>query len=174
MDSLTIPHIVASRYASEKMRSLWTPERKVIFERRLWLAVLNAQRDLGLDVPEHVVEDYEAVIPDVDLESIAAREAVTRHDVKARIEEFCAIAGHEHIHRGMTSRDLTENVEQMQVLESLKVIRDDLVSLISRLADLAEAHSSLAMTGRTHNVAAQAVTLGQTLRRRRLRGDHGL
>lgn len=143
------------------MRSLWTPEGKVILERRLWVAVLKAQKHLGLDVPEQAISDYEAAIPDIDLASISAREAVTRHDVKARIEEFCAVAGHEHVHRGMTSRDLTENVEQMQILESLKVIRDDLVSLISRMADLAEAHVSLCMVGRTHNVAAQAVTLGK-------------
>ena len=161
MSSHAIPHVTASRYSSERMRSLWTPVSRVILERRLWVAVLKAQRDLGLDVPEQAVADYEAAIPDIDLESISAREAVTRHDVKARIEEFCALAGHEQVHRGMTSRDLTESVEQMQILESLKVIRDDLVSLISRLADLAEAHASLEMVGRTHNVAAQAVTLGK-------------
>ena len=61
---------------------------------------------------------------DVDLESIAARERVTRHDVKARIEEFNALAGHEHIHKGMTSRDLTENVEQLQIRSSLVLVRD--------------------------------------------------
>ena len=65
--------------------------------------------------PTGVVEAYEQVVDDVDLESIAARERVTRHDVKARIEEFTALAGHEHIHKGMTSRDLTENVEQLQI-----------------------------------------------------------
>ena len=97
----------------------------------------------------------------VNLDSIAAREAVTRHDVKARIEEFCALAGYEHIHRGMTSRDLTENVEQIQIRESMEAIRDDLVALIGRLADLAEAHASLVMVARTHNVAAQATTLGK-------------
>ena len=86
-----------------------------MLERQLWIAVLRAQRDLGVDVPDGVVEAYEAVVDQVDLDSIAARERVTRHDVKARIEEFCALAGHEHIHKGMTSRDLTENVEQLQV-----------------------------------------------------------
>ena len=60
--------------------------------------------------------DYEAVIDQVDLASIAARERVTRHDVKARIEEFNALAGHEQVHKGMTSRDLTENIEQTQIL----------------------------------------------------------
>ena len=90
-----------------------------MLERQLWIAVLKAQRDLGVDVPDGVVEAYEAVVDQVDLASIAARERVTRHDVKARIEEFCALAGHEHIHKGMTSRDLTENVEQLQIRASL-------------------------------------------------------
>lgn len=153
--------MLAGRYASERMRALWSPERRVVLERRLWLAVLEAQRRLGLGVDGSVVEAYEAVVDDVDLESIAAREAVTRHDVKARIDEFCALAGHEQIHLGMTSRDLTENVEQLQVLESLNVIRDDLVAVIARLADLAERHASTPMVARTHNVAAQATTLGK-------------
>ena len=86
--------------------------------------MLKAQRDLGIDVPDGVVEAYQDVVAKVDLDSIAARERVTRHDVKARIEEFSALAGHEHIHKGMTSRDLTENVEQLQIRQSLELLRD--------------------------------------------------
>ena len=155
------PNVLAARYASARMSALWAPERRVVLERRLWLAVLEAQRKLGLDVDEAVVDDYEAVVEVVDLESIAAREAVTRHDVKARIDEFCALAGHEQIHLGMTSRDVTENTEQLLILDSLKVIRDDLVAVIARLAGLAEVHASTVMVARTHNVAAQATTLGK-------------
>ena len=103
-------------------------------ERRLWLAVLRAQRDLGVAVPDGVIEAYERVLDDVDLARIAARERVTRHDVKARIEEFAALAGHEHIHKGMTSRDLTENVEQLQIRASLELIRDRVVAALARLA----------------------------------------
>ena len=99
----TIPNVLAARYASPSWSHLWSPEHKVRLERRLWLAVLRAQRDLGVDVPDGVVEAYERVLDDVDLASIAERERVTRHDVKARIEEFSALAGHEHIHKGMTS-----------------------------------------------------------------------
>ena len=130
-------------------------------ERRLWLAVLRAQRDLGIALPDGVVEAYERVLDQVDLASIAARERVTRHDVKARIEEFSALAGHEHIHKGMTSRDLTENVEQLQVRRSLELIRDRVVATLARLARLAVEHSDLVLTGRSHNVAAQATTLGK-------------
>ncbi|MEJ3743369.1 adenylosuccinate lyase [Actinomycetes bacterium KLBMP 9797] len=156
-----IPNVLAARYASPELAALWAPEEKVRLERRLWLAVLRAQRDLGVPVPDGVVEAYERVLDQVDLGSIAARERVTRHDVKARIEEFSALAGHEHIHKGMTSRDLTENVEQLQVRRSLEVVRDRVVAALARLARLAVEHSDLVLAGRSHNVPAQATTLGK-------------
>jgi adenylosuccinate lyase len=156
-----IPNVLASRYASQPMCDVWSPTRKVVLERHLWIAVLEAQRKLGVELPEGVVEAYEAVAEVVDLESIAARERVTRHDVKARIEEFCELAGHEHIHKGMTSRDLTENVEQMQVRSALVIVRDRMVAALARLAERAAEHETTVMAGRSHNVAAQAVTLGK-------------
>src|SRR4051794_21038249 len=158
---MAIPNVLAGRYASDELVRLWSPEHKVVLERRLWIAVLEAQRDLGVDVPDGVLEAYEKVVDQVDLESIRRREAVTRHDVKARIEEFSALAGHEHVHKGMTSRDLTENVEQLQIRQSLEVIRDRAVATLARLAALATEHAGLVMAGRSHNVAAQATTLGK-------------
>ncbi|WP_246017082.1 adenylosuccinate lyase [Micromonospora pisi] len=156
-----VPNVLAGRYASTELVQLWSPEEKIRMERRLWLAVLRAQRDLGVPLPDGVVEAYERVLDQVDLDSIAARERVTRHDVKARIEEFSALAGHEHVHKGMTSRDLTENVEQLQIRASLELVRDRVVATLARLARLAVEHSDLVMTGRSHNVAAQATTLGK-------------
>ena len=156
-----IPNVLASRYASEQMREIWSAPNKIVAERHLWLAVLQAQADLGVEVPEGAVEAYRSVINEVDLESIAARERISRHDVKARIDEFCALAGYEQIHKGMTSRDLTENVEQMQIRQSLLLARDKTVALLARLARLAATYSELALTGRSHNVAAQTTTLGK-------------
>jgi adenylosuccinate lyase len=153
--------VLAARYASAAMADVWSPERKIVLERQLWVAVLRAQRDLGVDVPDGVIEAYEAVVDRVDLDSIAARERVTRHDVKARIEEFSALAGHQHIHKGMTSRDLTENVEQLQVRQSLLLVRTKILAVLARLARRAAEYEALVMTGRTHNVAAQATTLGK-------------
>ncbi|HEY3005588.1 MAG TPA: adenylosuccinate lyase [Kribbellaceae bacterium] len=160
-----IPDVLAARYASRQMAELWSAEHKIVLERRLWLAVLAAQRDLGVDVPDGVIEAYDAVVSTVDLDSIAARERVTRHDVKARIEEFNALAGSvlagEHVHKGMTSRDLTENVEQLQIRAGLELVRDRAVATAARLAKLAADHAALVLTGRSHNVAAQATTLGK-------------
>ncbi len=156
-----IPNVLASRYASEAMAALWSPTAKVVLERELWLAVLQAQTELGVAVPDGVIDDYRAVIDRVDLASIAARERVTRHDVKARIDEFCALAGHEHIHKGMTSRDLTENVEQLQIRRALELVRDRCVAALALLAERAAEHEATVMAGRSHNVAAQATTLGK-------------
>lgn len=156
-----IPNVLAGRYASAELATLWSPEQKVRLERQLWLAVLRAQKDLGIEVPDAAIADYERVLDQVDLASIAEREKVTRHDVKARIEEFNALAGHEHVHKGMTSRDLTENVEQLQIRLSLELIRSRTVAVLARLGRLAGEYGELVMAGRSHNVAAQATTLGK-------------
>ncbi len=156
-----IPNVLAARYASPEMTRMWSAKHKIVAERQLWLAVLQAQADLGVEVPAGVIDDYRSVVDEVDLDSIAARERITRHDVKARIDEFSALAGHEHIHKGLTSRDLTENVEQMQIRGSLLLVRDKTVALLARLARLAAEHQDLALTGRSHNVAAQTTTLGK-------------
>ncbi|GAB3407217.1 adenylosuccinate lyase [Flindersiella endophytica] len=156
-----IPDVLAARYASAPLVELWAPERKIVLERQLWIAVLRAQRELGVSVPYDVIAAYEAVVDQVSLESIAERERLNRHDVKARIEEFSALAGHEHIHKGMTSRDLTENVEQLQIRASLELLRSRAVAALVRLGARAGEYSGLVLAGRSHNVAAQATTLGK-------------
>ncbi len=156
-----IPNVLAGRYASQEMVDLWSAEHKIVLERQLWLAVLRAQKELGVDVPDAAIDAYEAVVHTVDLASIAERERVTRHDVKARIEEFSALAGHEHIHKGMTSRDLTENVEQLQIRDALVLVRGRMVAALARLAERAAEHTATVMAGRSHNVPAQATTLGK-------------
>jgi adenylosuccinate lyase len=160
-----IGNVLANRYASAAMQDVWSPESKIISERRLWLAVLAAQRDLAVDFggedPAVVIKAYEAVVEHVDLAGIAKREKISRHDVKARIDEFNALAGFQHVHKGMTSRDLTENVEQVQILSALKIIRDRVIATLVQLAQLATQYADQAMAGRTHNVAAQVTTLGK-------------
>jgi len=158
---VTLPNVLANRYASADMVAIWSPGAKIVLERELWIAVLKAQAELGVDVPEGVVAAYEGGVDQVDLASIAERELVTRHDVKARIEEFSALAGHEHIHKGMTSRDLTENVEQLQIKRGLELVRSRIVTTLARLTELALEYRDTAMAGRSHNVAAQVTTLGK-------------
>jgi adenylosuccinate lyase len=145
------------------MVDIWSPRAKILLERDFWIAVMRAQRALGVAIPEAAISAYERVRDRVDFASIRARERITRHDVKARIDEFCALAGHEHIHKGLTSRDLTENVEQLQVLRSLQLIRGKYAACLRLLAQRVAQHRSLVLTGRTHNVAAQATTVGKRL-----------
>ena len=103
--------LIADRYSSAAMKAIWTPQSKVLLERELWIAVMKAQQSLGVAIPSDAIAAYEKVKNSIDLDSINARERITRHDVKARIEEFNSLAGHQFIHLGLTSRDITENVE---------------------------------------------------------------
>lgn len=157
------PNVLASRYASQQMRAIWSAEGRIALERNYWIAVLRAQKDLGLDVPQEAIDAYERVKDQIDLDSINAREAVTRHDVKARIEEFCDLAGFEHIHKGLTSRDLTENVEQLQIIRALEVVRTKATAALLKLSSRAEEWKNLVITARTHNVPAQPTTFGKRL-----------
>lgn len=143
------------------MVAIWSPAAKIVLERRLWLAVLTVQVKLGMVIPAGAIASYQAVLESVDLPSIEARERTTKHDVKARIEEFNALAGYELIHLGMTSRDVTENIEQFQVRESLMLVRVKVISALARLSELAVRYSDTAIAGRSHNVPAQITTLGK-------------
>ncbi len=169
MAGIEYPDVLADRYATDEMVGIWSPEQKTIMERELWLAVLEAQDELGFNIARNEDgtvmdqrEDYLSVLEDVDLESIAERERKSRHDVKAKIEEFDELAGgHGLIHLGMTSRDLTENVEQMQVRRSLELTRTMGIAALIQVARLALEHTKQPITGRSHNVAAQVTTLGK-------------
>ena len=153
--------LIADRYASIAMREIFAPEAKIVAERRLWIAVMRAQSALGHEISPNVITAYESVITRVDLASIDAREKQTRHDVKARIEEFNALAGHEVIHAGMTSRDVTENIEALQIRNGLEIVHDKVVTLLARLAERATQYADQPIAGRSHNVPAQITTLGK-------------
>ena len=102
---------------------------------------------------EDLQYDLERLNEEADAEEI--------EDLKARIEEFNALAGHELIHTGLTSRDLTENVEALQIRTALDLVHDRTVALLARIGEKAAHYSDLAITGRSHNVPAQVTTLGK-------------
>lgn len=158
-----IPDILAERYASKEIKQIWSAEGKILLERDLWIAVMKAQKELGLDIPQEAIDAYERVKNNIRIDDINKREKITRHDVKARIEEFCSLAGFEHIHKGMTSRDLTECVEQLQCYKSLEVIRTKAVAALSLLSKKAFAYKGEIIAARTHNVIAQLTTFGKRL-----------
>ena len=153
--------VLAERYASDQMRKIWSREDKISLERDLWIMVMKAQSNAGFSIDKSVISEYERVKSTIDLISIDKRERVLKHDVKARIEEFNSLAGHQLIHLGMTSRDLAEDVELFQVKTSLEVIEKKGLSFLYRLGEKSLCQIDTAVVARTHNVPAQVTTLGK-------------
>lgn len=158
-----ISNVLAERYASQGMREIWSRESKIRREREFWISVMKVQSRLGMKITQDEIKKYEIVADEIYLESIDARERSLRHDVKARIEEFNSLANLQLIHLGMTSRDLTENVEMVQIRESLLLTRSEVVGVLNLLSDRMEEYSDLVMVGRSHNVPAQLTTFGKRL-----------
>ena len=156
------PNVLSQRYATPEMNRLFSEEGKTVMERELWISVLRAQKKLGLALPDGVIEAYEKAKEDVDLALIEEIERRTKHDVKAKIEAFVqAAGGHEYLHMGMTSRDLTDNVEQLQIKRAMRLIHGRYVSVLRHMLDRAEMYRGVVLTGRTHHQAAQPTLLGR-------------
>jgi adenylosuccinate lyase len=153
--------VLATRYATKEMVAIFDPMNKIINERKFWITILKLQQKAGLPIIDSDVAAYEKVIEKVDLASIDKREMKTRHDVKARIEEFNALAGVEKIHIGMTSRDLTENIELIQIRAALELIEYRTLQTLFLLNEKITTYEKTYMVGRSHNVAAQVTTLGK-------------
>jgi len=157
----TTPNVLATRYATKEMVALFDPVNKIINERKFWISILKLQQKAGLPITNSDIKAYEAAIQKVDLDSIDKREIKTRHDVKAKIEEFNALAGVEKIHIGLTSRDLTENIELIQIKAGLELIEYRVLQTLFLLGEKISKYEKTYMVGRSHNVAAQVTTLGK-------------
>ena len=155
------PNVLATRYATKEMVAIFDPVNKIINERKFWITILKLQQKAGLPITDSNIKAYEKVIEKVDLVSIDKREIKTRHDVKARIEEFNALAGVEKIHIGLTSRDLTENIELIQIKSGLELIEFRVLQTLFLLHEKISKYEKTYMVGRSHNVAAQVTTLGK-------------
>jgi adenylosuccinate lyase len=155
-------NVLSQRYATKELNQIFSEEGRIRYERDLWLAVLKAQRELGLEIPESIIKDYENANCDINLETIKEIEMRTKHDVKAKIEAYnLAAGGAEYIHMGMTSRDLTENVEQLQIRKAAWLIHGKYVSILRHLIDKVEEYRHIEITARTHHQAAQPTLLGR-------------
>ncbi|MBI2592173.1 adenylosuccinate lyase [Candidatus Saccharibacteria bacterium] len=154
-------NVLASRYASREMKANFSDDYRIFAERGLWIEVMRAQADLGVAIPEEAIEDYVKVQGVIDRESIRRRELVLKHDVMARLTEFNELAGHQFGHEAMTSRDPTENIEQLQILRGLDIVHDRMVATLARFGSRSAEFATLPMAGRSHNVAGQPITLGK-------------
>jgi adenylosuccinate lyase len=155
------PNVLATRYATKEMVAIFDPVNKIIAERKFWITILRLQKKAGLPITDSDIASYEKVLDNVDLTSIEKREKQSRHDVKARIEEFNDLAKCEKIHIGMTSRDLTENIELIAIRDGLNLIRGRTLETLFLLEKNITKYEKTYITGRSHNVAAQVTTLGK-------------
>jgi adenylosuccinate lyase len=152
-----------TRYASRTMAALWSPQRKFSTWRRLWVALAEAQRELGLDITEAQIAELRAHADDIDFASAGAHERRLRHDVMAHVHALGDVAptARPIIHLGATSCYVTDNTDLILIREALGLVRDGLVGAIDALADFADRGKDLPCLGYTHFQPAQLVTVGK-------------
>jgi adenylosuccinate lyase len=158
------PNVLSERYATDRMNRIFSARGRILQERELWIAVARAQRTLGVRIPAGAIRKYRAASGRIDLALIRRIEQRTRHDLAARIEAFNRAAGTEGgIHLGMTSRDVTDNVEGLQIRRAGQLLFGKYLSVLRHLADAAGAYRRVFLTARTHHQPAQPTLLGRRL-----------
>ncbi len=154
---------LVSRYASRQMARLWSPQEKFSTWRRLWVALAEAERDLGLNITEEQLAQLRERVDDIDFEAARAHEKRLRHDVMAHVHTFgdAAPLARPIIHLGATSCFVTDNTDLILIREALTLVRNQLVGAIDALADFAVRWKDLPCLGYTHFQPAQLVTVGK-------------
>ncbi|MDO4568091.1 MAG: adenylosuccinate lyase [Clostridia bacterium] len=155
---------LSSRYASKRMRELFSPDTRYRTWRRLWVALARSERELGLPITEAQVAELEAHVDDeIDYESVARREAQLRHDVMAHIHEYgeSCPGARGIIHLGATSCYVTDNADIIIYRDALKLIRGELTRAIASLSQFALKYKDMPTLGYTHYQPAQLVTVGK-------------
>ncbi len=152
-----------SRYASRDMSFLWSPQKKHSTWRRLWLALAEAEQELGLTIGDDQLEAMRAHLDDIDFNLAAQHEKRRRHDVMAHVETFAEAApvAKPIIHLGATSCFVTDNTDLLLLRQSLELVRDRLVRTIVLLSDFAKQYRDLPCLGFTHLQSAQPTTIGK-------------
>ncbi len=151
------------RYASRQMSELFSPQRKFSTWRRLWVALAEAEAELGLAITPEQIAELREHVDQIDFEAAARHERQLRHDVMAHVHAYrdaCPAAGG-IIHLGATSCYVTDNTDLLLMREALTLIRSRLVAVIDRLGRFAEQHRNLACLGLTHMQPAQPTTVGK-------------
>ncbi len=154
---------LASRYASEFMIELFSPQKRVETWRRLWTALARAEYELGLPVSKEQVAELEAHISDIDFAYAAEREKEVRHDVMAHIAAYgkAAPSAEGIIHLGATSCYVTDNGDLILFREGLRYLRGELLKLLKNLSLFADRYKATPTLGYTHYQPAQPVTVGK-------------
>ncbi|MBN1385428.1 adenylosuccinate lyase [Candidatus Woesearchaeota archaeon] len=155
-------NVLSDRYATDEMNSIWSDLEKTRRERRFWVEILKAEKQMGVDIPSPIIEAYESAIDVDNRDAIREMEAELRHDIKAKIQGFSGAAGvNGYIHRPLTSRDLTDNVEQWQIMDAAKLVFGKYVAILAAMDKKADAYANICLTARTHLQPAQLTLLGR-------------
>jgi len=154
---------LAERYASTEMLALWSPRTRHGLWRRIWLALAEAERELGADVPAAAIADMRDHLDDIDFAAVRKYERRFRHDVMAHVHAFAdaAPAARRVIHLGATSADITDNADLVQLRLGLDVLRRKVLRVLRLLAAFAQRWRAEPTLGYTHLQPAQLTTVGK-------------
>ncbi len=154
---------LAERYASRAMLELWSPRTRYGLWRRLWLALAEAQHDLGIEVPDEALEQMRRHLDDIDFEKVAAFERRFRHDVMAHIHAFGDVAplARPFIHLGATSAFVTDNADIILLRRGMELLRGKALGTLRQLAVFARHWRDEPALAYTHLQPAQLTTVGK-------------
>jgi adenylosuccinate lyase len=154
---------LGTRYASPAMQTLWGEPRRIALWRRLWLALAETERELGLDIPEPAVTQMRGHLDDADLAAAARYERRFRHDVMAHIHAFAdqAPAARPYLHLGATSAFVTDNADLVIMREGLRLLLGRLIAVLGALERFATRYAGLPCLAYTHFQPAQLTTVGK-------------
>ena len=154
---------LSGRYASEEMNYIWSNNSKYSCWRKLWVALAETEKELGLEITDEQINEMKANINNIDYEVVAKREKECRHDVMAHVYEFgtkCPKAK-PIIHLGATSCYVTDNTDIILMREALKLIKHRLIVVVNNLKQFAEKYKGVPCLGYTHFQPAQLTTVGK-------------
>ena len=154
---------LAERYSSKEMLENFSPDKKFSTWRKLWIALAEAEKELGLNITDEQIEEMKANIYNIDYELAAKKELEFRHDVMAHVHTFGTQAPKAMpiIHLGATSAYVGDNTDLIQIKDGLDIIKTKLVNVISEMSKFAMANKDLPTLGFTHFQAAQLTTVGK-------------
>src|SRR5438552_5494092 len=154
---------LAERYASSAMLELWSARKRYGLWRRLWLALAEAEKELGVPIPDDAIAQMKAHLDDIDFDVVAAYERRFRHDVTAHIHAFADVApaARPFIHHGATSAFVTDNTDLILMRRGLELLRGKVVAGLRALATFAREGRAEPTLGSTHMQPAQPTTVGK-------------
>ena len=160
-DRYTSP--LSERYASKEMQYIFSPDKKFRTWRKLWIALAETEKELGLDITEEQIEELKAHADDINYDVAKEREKVVRHDVMSHVYAYGKQCPNAKgiIHLGATSCYVGDNTDIILMSEALEIVRKKLINVIAELAKFADAHKNLPTLAFTHFQPAQPTTVGK-------------